>query len=188
MTDHYRTITRPPADAGISEVAVYHRHVAQQLEDIGVDYGEEYVVVKASEFNKQPALTDSQLGPFAKDSETSRQAAIDNYPRQGGQRHKILLTFAAQIEKWDAEKEQTTGERHGYTRDDLERLTHLSGNAVRPRVKELLEGGYLEESDETRPTRAGSEASVLQITEDGRRVFLPETVNHDKGESDEDHE
>ena len=42
-------------------------------------------------------------------------------------------------------------------------------------MKELIQGGYLEESDRTRPTRLGSDATVLQITEQGRRVFLPET-------------
>lgn len=178
MPDRYRTITRPEPDASIPEVAVYHRHVARQLEEIGVDYGEEFVVVKASEFNKQPALTDSQLGPFAKDSETSRQAAIDNYPRAGSQKHKILTTFAAQIPKTDGAGNLLTT-RHGYTRDDLERLTHLSGNTIRPRVKELIQGGYLEETEETRPTQLGSEATVLQITEDGKRVFLPETSTHD---------
>lgn len=173
MADRYRTIARPPEDAGIPEVAHYHRHVARQLEEIGVDYGEEFVVVKASEFNSQPSLTESQLGPFARDSETSRQAAIDNYPREGGQRRAILSTFAAQIPS------ANFGSYKGYTRDELETITKLSGNAIRPRVKELIEGGYLEESDDVRLTRAGSEATVLQITELGRRVFLPETSTHD---------
>jgi hypothetical protein len=177
VPDSHRTLRRPPADAGIPEVALYHRTVAAALEAIGVDYDEEFVVVPARNFHSQTEM-DTSLGPFAKDSETSRQAAIDNYPRKGSQREKILTVFAAQIPKTDGDGGLTT-ERHGYTRDDLERLTNLSGNAIRPRVKELLDGGYLEETEETRPTRAGSAATVLQITEDGKRVFLPQTSTHD---------
>lgn len=187
MADTHRTLRRPEEGAGPVEITGYHRLVARNLSELDVGYGEEFVVVKASEFNKQPSLDEAQLGPFASGSETSRKAALDNYPRAGGQRHKILSTFYIQIPKWDGEADAPTNERHGYTRDDLERVTHLSGNAIRPRVKELLAGGYLEETEETRVTRAGSAATVLQITEDGRRVFLPENMTHDKGESDEDH-
>lgn len=180
MADTYRKLTRPPSDASPIEVGIYRREMAAALSAVGIDFGEEYVVVKASEFNQQqsldaaPAEADqSQLGPFVRDSETSRQAAIDNYPRKGGQRHTILTVFAAQIPMGNPEPDGSLVYL-GYTRDELERITSLSGNAVRPRVKELLDGGYLEETEDTRPTRTGSEATVLQITSDGRRIFFPD--------------
>lgn len=162
----HKPLRRPEADASTPEIHRYRRSIAVALAELGVDYGEEFVIVAAKDFQQQKSLDDldGQLGPFAKDSETSRQAALDTYPRQGSQRHRILITFAAQIVSRD-------GTRHGYTRDDLEEIMRppLTGNTIRPRVQELMEGGFLEETDRTRRTRSGSDATVLAITEHGQR-------------------
>lgn len=57
----------------------------------------------------------------------------------------------------------------GATRDEIELILKLSGNTVRPRVKELLgeAEGFTErriyESNEVRKTRAGRAAYVLKV-------------------------
>lgn len=98
-----------------------------------------------------PTLSDptaSELGPFARDSKTSRQAALDTYPRQGSQRERILSSLA----------------EAPATRDELVIRLRLRGNTVRPRVRELIQGGWVVETEQTRKTATGSEASVLRIT------------------------
>lgn len=95
-----------------------------------------------------PAETRS-LGPFVRDSDTSRKAALDAYPRQGSQRARIIgsLSYAG-----DA------------TRDELMLRTGLGHSSVGPRVKELIEGGWVQETDHTRKTSRGSEAVLLTLT------------------------
>lgn len=84
---------------------------------------------------------------YAHESETSFQAAVDNLPRQGTQKAAIYDTLVEVTQ--------------GLTRDELETVLHLSGNAVRPRVQELIEAGLVEETELTRRTRSGSKATVL---------------------------
>lgn len=82
------------------------------------------------------ALSDvdaKSLGPFARDSETSRQAALANYPRQGTQRWLILRYL------FDRQEEG----RPGCTREELAIELGMSPDAVRPRVVELRRGGWI---------------------------------------------
>ena len=95
---------------------------------------------------------EKHLGPFAKDSETSRRAAIDAYPRQGSQRWKILKALVVSP----------------LTRYEIMQQTGLLENSVRPRVVELIEGGWIEETDQTRPTGSKSKAVVLALTAKAR--------------------
>jgi hypothetical protein len=71
-----------------------------------------------------------QLGKFARKSETSRQGALANYPRSGSQRERVLREVIL------------SGDR-GMTREELESATTLGGNTVRPRVRELIDGGWV---------------------------------------------
>jgi hypothetical protein len=89
---------------------------------------------------------------YVKGSSTSLAAAIDNLPRAGTQKARIL-TYLSTVD--------------GATRDEIERDLNLSGNAVRPRVKELQEEGLVEETERTRRTRSGSQATVLVATNSG---------------------
>lgn len=78
-------------------------------------------------------------------------------------------------------------EEEGATREELEALTGLSGNTVRPRVDNLMEKGFLccrdagghavprpvrgEPSEAvTRPTRSGHPAHVVYLSDSGRRA------------------
>lgn len=110
---------------------------------------------KIEERDENP-LSDTEqaaLGPFAAKSETSRKAALDAYPRQGSQRRRVIHALRY----------------HGdSTREELAAHTSLSENSVRPRVRELIEGGWIEETDHTRKTTRGSEAVLLGLTNKAR--------------------
>lgn len=92
---------------------------------------------------------------YVETSPTSFEAAVDNLPRSGTQRRQILDAIRA-------------AGYHGLTRDELEIALDLSGNAVRPRVRELQDEGHIEEDPErTRRTRSGSQAAVLVVNVGG---------------------
>jgi DNA-binding MarR family transcriptional regulator len=100
-----------------------------------------------------------ELGPFARDSETSRQAAIANYPKQGTQRWRIIDYIG---------RRPAEGRGSGATRNELSYVLDLSENSIRPRVRELVEGGWIEETERTRLTDMGRDATVLVLTDRGR--------------------
>lgn len=106
-------------------------------------------------------LAENRLGKFARSSPTSRKAALANYPRSGTQRMEVLHRVAREGEG-------------GATRDELVKWIGRPPNVVTPRVKELVEGGWLESkladdgTRSTRRTRAGSEAEVLCLTQRAR--------------------
>jgi hypothetical protein len=87
------------------------------------------------------------VGPYVAGSSTSREAAWDNYPRSGTQRERILSIV---YRRGDA------------TRDEL--AATMPDSSVDPRVLELIRGGWLYETVQTRPTRTGSQAVVLALT------------------------
>ena len=53
----------------------------------------------------------------------------------------------------------------GLTADELEERLSMSGNSVRPRLRELLEAGQVTRTDRTRRTRSGSLALVCVVSE-----------------------
>lgn len=148
---------RPKEDASREEVVAYYKAVTAALEKAEVGYGEEFVVCPVSALQTSiydAAKPDSaSLGAFSgKAPDTSRKAAIDNYPRSGTQRAKVL-------------DEIVKSGRNGRTRDELTFLCELPPNVATPRVKELVVGGWVEETDRTRRTRAKSEAAILVASE-----------------------
>ena len=98
-----------------------------------------------------------RLGKFVRHNNASRQAALANYPRSGTQRMAVLHRVA----------QTGTG---GATRDELVLWIGWPPNVVTPRVKELVDGGWLEvKLDDTgapvtRKTRAKQDAEVLALT------------------------
>lgn len=104
-----------------------------------------------------------QLGKFARKSETSRQGALANYPRSGSQRDRVLHRVI------------DSGEQ-GLTREELEQVTGLRGNTVRPRVRELIDGGWIRAraADDgavalRRKTAMGNWSEVLVATEKAKQ-------------------
>jgi len=155
MTE-YAKVTRPEEDASSPEIKAYLRALGRALEHIGVDYGQEFAVVSGDSIGTQASLDDleDQIGPFAADSETSRQAAIDTYERMGKHHRQILYAVSLQ--------------NYGLTREEMEQVSGLAGNTIRPRVKELIGGGMLVETEKTRATKCGSRAAVIEATTHGR--------------------
>lgn len=83
---------------------------------------------------------------------TAHLAAALVMPHTGTQRKRVLVAI------WRA------GE-HGATRDELAARLGMSPNTVRPRVRELVEHGWVEPNGRTRPTPLGRLAEVLVLTE-----------------------
>jgi hypothetical protein len=90
------------------------------------------------------------VGPYSRESETSRLAALRVYPKSGSQRWKVLIAIAR------------AGER-GMTRDELGEYLRLPDSSVDGRVWELKQGNWIDESDQKRKTRYGSLAAALVL-------------------------
>lgn len=156
----YRKMTRPHENSDLDQVGDYHRELAAALEELGVEHNEEFVIMPAGAASSSGIYDidehDSQnLGPFSAESETSRLAALANYPHSGSQRHRILVEIV---------RSGLTGR----TREELSEKLGLSGNSVRPRVKELLEGDWLEVGIGVRKTPMGNDSEVLVATRKAR--------------------
>jgi hypothetical protein len=133
------------------------QEITHELEHLDIKPGQAFFLLPhVEDQSKQLTLSDpdkKHLGPFAWESETSRRAAIDAYPRQGSHRWKILKALVVS----------------SLTRYEITQRTGLLENSVRPRVIELIEGGWIEETDLTRPTNSKSKAVVLSLTAKARR-------------------
>lgn len=112
-------VTRFAEGATREERALFARVLIAALDSIGVKPGEEFVIAHPDVFDPAPG----DLGPFARDSETSRQAAIENYPRAGTQRQRVLDEVHRRGEK-------------GATRDELAVELKLPLATICPRVWE----------------------------------------------------
>lgn len=76
---------------------------------------------------------------------TSREAALHAMPRSGTQRLRVLEAIV----------------ECPRTDDELQRDLRMSGNSERPRRVELVEGGWIEPSGETRRTLSGDEDAIV---------------------------
>jgi DNA-binding MarR family transcriptional regulator len=86
---------------------------------------------------------------------TARKAAKRVTPRTGSQRWRVLEQIVNRLE-------------YGQTRDQLARALQLNPNTVRPRVKELLDDGYIKVlPDVTRKGDTGADVEVLVATDKG---------------------
>lgn len=105
-------------------------------------------------YNRDPRWLDPSVpaeGPSPRGKATSKKAALDNWPRSGSQREKILnlLTVYGDYR------------RTGLTREEIGLKLGMFGDTVRPRVLELIQGGWLIETEHTRLTRKGNDSVVL---------------------------
>ena len=93
------------------------------------------------------SVYDPLPAPAAKDSDTSVEAAKNIGPVVPRLQKLVLETVA----KHPA----------GVTREEIEALTGLDGNTVRPRVRELLDEGKLAIAPYTGRTKHGNRCDVL---------------------------
>ena len=97
------------------------------------------------------------LPPFARDSETSRQAAIDHHYTAAAHITMILEYVKSQGDRGATADESTVflASQQGYEFG----ATHVSASA---RFSQLKTRGYLVDTGRKRPTRAGHPAAVLK--------------------------
>lgn len=93
-------------------------------------------------------LDTNRLGPFVRDSATSREAAIANYPRSGTQRRRVYDAICG-------------AGATGLTRDEIAAALGVADSAADPRVLELKADGFIVETERTRKTRRGLDARIL---------------------------
>lgn len=110
----------------------------------------------------KPIVDDNRVGKHRRNhGDTAKQAAHNVTPRTGTQRYKILTHIRSRGP-------------HGVTRDGVAALLSLSPNTVRPRVKELLDGGYVEiVQTHTGTSASGQDAELLIVTPKGEQALLP---------------
>lgn len=146
-------VRRPTSNAQIRE---YLRDLHRANEAEGVPPGELFELSRHDN-------GDMDRLKFAKDSETSRKAALDNYPRREAGRDRCLEALYA-----------TNG--GGLTGDEVEERTGMSHQTCSARMNELRDGGFItckmiDGVRQTRTTRQGSQAEVMiptQKAHDGR--------------------
>lgn len=116
---------------------------------------------EGSKVERDPAA--KQLGKFARDSKTSRAAALRNYPRAGSQRDRVIKLLIR--------------EEGGLTREEVGQRLNLPPNVATPRCLEAIEGGWVTHatdstgSEMTRKTGSGSDAEVLIASERARMYY-----------------
>lgn len=118
--------------------------VLADVEDLLDANGLRYVV-------ERPNPGENKLGPFTKKSDTSRRAALKNYPKSGSQRWRVLRAI------------RDSGEQ-GMTRDELAHFLQLPDSSVDGRVWELKQGDWAIDSEQTRTTQSGGEAHALVLS------------------------
>ena len=102
----------------------------------------------------QYPLFSDQLGPWQQHSDASRAAALDNFPRSGTQRARVLCAIAAADD--------------GLTDHEIVELCAISPSSERPRRVELVDAALVVDSGARRRTPLGSEATVWMVTDIGR--------------------
>lgn len=110
----------------------------------------------------QGSLLDNDLGPFQAHSDTSRAAAIANYPRTGTQRGRVLAAIAASED--------------GLTDEEITARTGIASSSERPRRVELVQAELVIDSGRRRPTSTGSLAVVWVANMYGRIAHALATV------------
>lgn len=141
--------------------------VPAEYGDYGIEY---YRAVAAAVLAVADDMALSAPGAAVKGPDngtpTSRAAAFANMPRRGSQRWRVLHAFMRP-------QEYRTMVPTGWTRDELAAVLRLSPNSLRPRVRELVEGGWLVphvvDGEVWRRKAAGGQfAEVLVLSAAGR--------------------
>ena len=86
---------------------------------------------------------------------TAKTAALKATPRTGTQRRQVLDFIA-------------TCDEEGATDEDIQVFTLMDYSSQGPRRRELVEGGWVEDSGLTRATLAGDQVTIWKITDEGR--------------------
>jgi hypothetical protein len=123
------------------------RAVVAQLVAWGVYVRPEIIPDLVAEFDVRSDLDENKPGKFSRKSEESRRAALKATPRTGTQRRKIYdyIKFAGEAD-----------------RDQIAMWLKMSPNSVRPRVVELIEGGWVRSTGKTKKNLNGQDVEILE--------------------------
>lgn len=149
-------LTRPAEGALLEERAAFGRELLAVLTRLGVGPGDDFLV--SAHEGRELGVDEKTLGRFAAQSETSRKAALDNYPNSGIQRHTVFVAVAE------------AGPR-GVISDEIADAKRIRLYSVKPRLIELREGGWVRQNGETRPSPTGSDVDVYVLTEKGAAEY-----------------
>lgn len=137
------------------------RAIVAQLAEWRVLAGDHALIARdlIAEFDTLSNAREDSVGKFSRTSLTSKQSAMAIKPRTGTLRRRVLDVIGF------------SGER-GLTRDEIAEICHMSPNSVRPRVSELMEGGWIRDSGRTRKNENDLDCEILILTEAGRRNLI----------------
>lgn len=116
------------------------------------DLARRVAILEAAVLHGRGAVDEPRRGPYQPHSSTSKLAALSNAPRSGTQRARILTYLVEQAER-------------GATRQEVGQALLMSDDSVRPRIVELIEGGWAVKTDRQRRTSLGEMAEVIVATE-----------------------
>lgn len=149
IADAAKTATREAISRGYSEIVYVPERVHAATLAAALEVEERF----------RDQANEDRTGKARRDAPaTSKAAAIKVAPRSGTQR-RTLLDRLAQLGTY------------GATRDELAESLGMTPNTVRPRLVELMEGGFAYvDPNQQRPSASGEPAEVLRATEKGRGI------------------
>lgn len=106
----------------------------------------------------QPALFSAPTTPPSNGTATSEAAAASLDPKVLNDQHQRIMRALWRVRG------------KGLTDEEVQQATGLNPSSERPRRGELLTGGWVRDTGETRSTRSGRQATVWDVSEDFVRL------------------
>ncbi len=144
---------------GVPVTAGHRDAIVQAWEELRADAASEDGEDQLRLSESVPAPT---INPKSRstDPRTSKAAALANKPRAGSQRARLLEAIVGR-------------DPTGMTAEQASRATSIRLNSASTRMSELMRGGWIQESGETRRTSTGERAIVYVATEKARFHSVP---------------
>lgn len=136
--------------------------LTRELDELEVESGEAFYLVPAKELERTIG-ENSVGGARSSDPSTSKDAAVDVFPRSGSQRRRIFEAIAA-------------AGADGLTSEEVSEITGIPfARSSGPRISELKRGGWIE-THGTREGSMGAEQEVLVLTAKGQAAAETEVL------------
>lgn len=94
-----------------------------------------------------------EFGPAHNGRATSRNAALMNKPTAGSQRDRVLLAIQGVCSRGFP----------GLTDEEIESITHMKHQTASARRRELVIGGFIKDSGQTKTNESGAQATLWVI-------------------------
>lgn len=146
-------LRRPPADAPGPQRRKYLSDLAEALDYLGVQRGDEFLIGPVPKDGSRAVAEDAPGGARTSDPDTSKRAAKRHVGKSGTQRHSIYMAI------------ENAGER-GMTSDEAVRATGIEGGWKR--ISELHDWGFIAVAGERTALRSDNMVQVYVSTIAGR--------------------